>query len=303
MKVLIIGSKGFIGSHFAEFFKEKEKDEVHEVDIFDIDEPNYYRISSKNADFDTIFGKIQFDICINCSGAASVQNSIADPLLDFNLNSLNVYKILDSIKRHQLNCRFLNLSSAAVYGNPSKIPTNEQAPCLPLSPYGSNKLMSENICSDFYKYFGVPTCSIRIFSAYGEGLKKQLFWDVAQKANAGNTVQLFGNGNESRDFIFVTDLVHATACIIENAHFQGEAINVANGKEFFIKDVVEIFLQNFRAKKKLQFLGAERTGDPINWCADISVLQSFGYEPKFQIKEGLARYFQWLKKINVVDND
>jgi dTDP-glucose 4,6-dehydratase/UDP-glucose 4-epimerase len=205
-----------------------------------------------------------------------------------------VFKILDAIRQTQPSCKFINLSSAAVYGNPCRLPINEEAVCVPMSPYGSHKLMSEMICKEFSIQFGLHTCSLRIFSAYGEGLAKQLFWDVAKKADAQSSIQLYGTGNESRDFIYILDLVEAIYCVIENASFDGTAINIANGIELSIQDVVAEFLSNFNENKNVVFGGQVREGDPNNWKADISKLVGLGYVSKFSLREGLKNYYNWL---------
>jgi len=295
MKVLIIGSKGFIGAHLSEYLLSKGHT-VYQADVVTdyTQETHYFLIDSTNSNFKTLFEYTNFDVCINCSGAASVPQSIENPLRDYTLNTFNVFKILDAIRQAQPTCKFINFSSAAVYGNPSKLPISEDAVCEPMSPYGSHKLMSEMICKEFSTQFGIHTCSLRIFSAYGEGLAKQLFWDIAKKASAQSIIQLYGTGSESRDFIYIRDLVEAIYCIMKNARFDGQAINIANGTELAIKDVVAEFISNFNEDKKVVFGGQVREGDPINWKADISKLVGLGYVPKYSLSEGLKNYYNWL---------
>ena len=94
------------------------------------------------------------------------------------LNVSNVFKQLDAIRKFQPGCKYINLSSAAVYGNPESLPISEDHHLDPISPYGNHKKMAEEVCADFYTNYRIPTCSLRIFSAYGAGLQKQLFWDL-----------------------------------------------------------------------------------------------------------------------------
>ena len=296
MNILIIGSKGFIGSHCVDCFSKKHK--VWECDVVaDYVNKNYFIVDATNADFSDIFQEQQFDICINCSGASSVPDSIKHPQRDFALNTVNVHKQLDAIRRFNPYCKYINLSSAAVYGNPEHLPITETQSTNPISPYGVHKKMAEGICKLFYDQFKIKSCSLRIFSAYGEGLKKQLFWDLYQKAKAKPNVVLYGTGNESRDFIHVSDIVEAIDCVIENSLFNGEVINVANGKEISIKTVVDLFYDIFNSLDvSVSFGGEQREGDPINWCADIRTLESLNYNQKVNIKEGLERYVKWLKE-------
>lgn len=295
MNVLIIGSKGFIGSHLATFYKDRENDNVFECDVVvDYARENYFLIDATNADYQKMFRNHPFDVCINCSGAASVPASIQDPLRDFTLNTYNVVKLLDAIRSNQPACKFINLSSAAVYGNPTRIPICESDAQQPISPYGVHKLHAEQICKMYYDTYQIPTCSLRIFSAYGNGLKKQIFWDVFQKASKSNVVEMFGTGEESRDFIHVDDVVQAIKCCLENAAFTGESINIANGIETTVSDATRIFLECFGGSKEVRFNGATKQGDPINWRAEISMLMAMGYEPTVTMGEGLKRYYEWI---------
>ena len=189
-----------------EYFK-KQNYSVMGCDVVtDYSSKDYYQIDATNSDYHALFEKHEFDACINCSGAASVPLSLEFPLKDFNLNTVNVFKILEAIRTYQPKCKFINLSSAAVYGNPNQLPISENVALQPLSPYGIHKLQAEQIGKEFHDFYGMATCSLRIFSAYGNGLKKQLFWDLYQKILNSDSIELYGTGNYStltlRDLIF-----------------------------------------------------------------------------------------------------
>lgn len=296
MKVLVIGSKGFIGIHLVQYLQQKGM-EVWEADVV-VDYragARYFLVDASEANFQHLFTSQKYDCCVNCSGAASVPDSLEYPMRDYQLNTVNVYKLLEAIRRYQPDCRFINLSSAAVYGNPESLPVQESAQLAPVSPYGYHKMMSEQICTEFHRFFGLRTCSLRIFSAYGEGLYKQLFWDLFQKAQQRDTIHLFGTGEESRDFIYIQDLVQAIHLAAVKAACQGETINLANGIEVAIKDAVAAFYACFDEPLDYVFSGSSRPGDPNNWVADIRILKSWGYKPGFDIKQGLQNYYIWAK--------
>jgi UDP-glucose 4-epimerase len=303
MKILIIGSKGFIGQHVIRHFKMKGFDVWGADVIVDyVDSEQYYLIDASNSDFNSVFQYIKYDLCINCSGAASVQESLRNPLRDYYLNAVNVYKILEAIRKYQSDCKFINLSSAAVYGNPKHLPVQEAAIPDPLSPYGIHKLQAEQICKEFYDFFNIPTCSLRIFSVYGVGLQKQLFWDLFKKATKGIPFTLYGTGHESRDFIYVSDLVDVIELVSESSSFKADVINVANGQEIMIKDAVAIFFSFFKSDIAYAFSGEIREGDPSNWVANISQIDGYGYQPKVDIKAGLHEYYEWINANNT-DHD
>jgi UDP-glucose 4-epimerase len=298
MKILIVGSKGFIGGHLATFLKSRLDIVVYECDVMvDYEKENYFLIDATNADYQNIFQNNTFDICVNCSGAASVPDSIKNPLRDFTLNTYNVVKMLEAIRVNQPGCKFINLSSAAVYGNPEQLPVLENLHLNPISPYGIHKMQAEQVCRTYSSFYNIPTCSLRIFSAYGNGLKKQLFWDLFQKAKKGKEIELFGTGQETRDFIHVDDVSNAIFCCLQKAEFKGEAINVANGEETSISSAVKTFYSFFPKEKKVRFNGQVKKGDPLNWRADISQLKEMGYAQSVDLHDGLSNYFLWISRL------
>lgn len=298
MNIIIIGSKGFIGSYiYSEFIKDSSLF-VYGCDVIhDYETPNYQIIDPTNADYLDIFQKFEFDICINCSGAASVPDSILHPLRDFQLNTVNVYKLLEAIHRFCPTCKYINISSAAVYGNPTSLPIQESQLLAPLSPYGKHKLYAEQICGQFTDFYNIDTCSLRVFSAYGIGLRKQLFWDLFKRSRGKKKIELWGTGEESRDFIDVRDIVEITKLLVRLSKFPFKVINVGSGVESTIKYVSELFFNILEEDIEISFSGETRQGDPQNWQSDISRLDYIGYRSFIGIKDGLNDYCKWLKKI------
>jgi UDP-glucose 4-epimerase len=298
-KILVIGCNGFIGSHLSRYYHQKDTG-FYGIDVIPPPSesvvPNFILLKpyELQVTLDNLFKEISFDVCINCSGAASVPNSISHPLNDFELNTLNVFRILESIRLYNPECRFINLSSAAVYGNPDSLPVRENSLSKPISPYGIHKLMSEEICREFWVNYGIKTCSLRIFSAFGPGLKKQFFWDLYQKFLHDSTIVLHGNGDETRDFIYIDDLIEAVNLAVENTAFEADVINIANGVETKIKEIASLFKEKIGSNKDLVFNGIIRPGDPLNWRADISILSSLGYKPKHSIEYGIQEYLKWV---------
>lgn len=295
MRILVIGSKGFIGSHCVDYFSRKH--EVWGCDVvLDYNMPNYISIDAVDSDFLGIFEQRQYDVCINCSGAANVPFSLEKPFNDFKLNTLNVIKLLEAIRKHAPQCKFITMSSAAVYGNPEKLPIVEEQKKNPVSPYGYHKVMAELICEEYSKYWNIQTCCLRIFSAYGPRLKKQLFWDLYHKIKEQDEPTLWGTGKESRDFIYISDIVRIIDLAISHSKLNGEVVNVANGKQITIAEVAETVRKMIGTSKEIKFNRAERKGDPINWEADIEIIESWGYRPSVELEEGVKEYISWVKE-------
>ena len=147
-----------------------------------------------------------------------------------------------------------------------------------------------------FVFFYVRIRSIRIFSAYGNGLRKQLLWDIYQKYQNTGRIELFGTGDETRDFIHVSDIVRAIELILA---YDGpeNIINVANGEEVSIRELAEIYAGKLGADADVvSFNGMVKEGDPRNWRADISLLKRLGYEKHMALSDGIEAYVEWARK-------
>ena len=296
MRIFIIGSEGFIGSNIMRHLQ--KNNEVHSCDYADIrGRKNYFQINPLNQNYFDILNVGIYDYIINCAGSANVGASILNPSYDFDANVHVVSKLLSAILETKHNTRLLNISSAAVYGNPETLPifTEFADKANPISPYGVHKRITEILLENYYRSFNIPTCSLRLFSAYGNGQRKLLLWDLFKKFSENDSVELFGTGNESRDYIHVVDICQQIELVLEKAEFKGEAYNIANGNEVFIKDVAGLFSSCFQ-NRKFEFNGTVRTGDPLNWKADIQRMKDWGYQQKVTFKEGVYQFIKWAQE-------
>jgi dTDP-glucose 4,6-dehydratase/UDP-glucose 4-epimerase len=297
MKVLIIGSQGFIGSNAFSYFTQLGH-ECWGCGVAEDPENEYYfQVDRYVPDYNNIFKLQKFDVCINASGSPGIGFSIEHPHDDFRMNVNNPYALLNAVRQYNSNCKFINLSSAAVYGNPDALPVKEEDQLHPISPYGYHKMIAEQLVMEFHDVYHLHTCSVRIFSAYGPGIKKQLLWDIYNKAlsTQNGYVDLFGKGNETRDFIYITDLLEAIRLIIDYGEFDGETYNLGSATETTIQEVADTFLAIIDAELKTRFNGVQKPGDPLFWKADMSKLQAFGFRATTSITDGLKIYYEWIK--------
>lgn len=297
MRILILGSCGFIGNHCIKFFSELGY-EVVGVDILSSPEVNYPYIHHHiGMNYDNIFLKQQYDVCINASGNGSVPVSIESPGKDFILNCSEVVSLLEGIRKYNAHCKIIHLSSAAVYGTPEQLPVHEDCNTHPLSPYGWHKLLSEQICREYVNLYGLRITIVRPFSVFGPGLRKQLLWDIFQKSKQNKSIELWGTGNESRDFIYIYDLVRIFELLFQQAPMKGEVYNIASGVETSIRSIASLFCKLLNETISVFFNGNVRPGDPINWCADISKLKGLGFENFTDLEKGLIDTVKWLKNL------
>ena len=297
MKVLITGVNGFIGHHVAQKYAEMG----HEVIGLDKNSANdaykTYVADMLNSDLSTLLTEIAPDLIIHCAGLANVAYSLQCPEEDFESNTCMVYLLLESMRKAGLeNCRFLFLSSAAVYGQPVKLPVGEEDAQCPMSPYALHKKMAEEICTYYITKYQFDIRILRIFSTYGPGLKKQIFWDMHQKLVHTGKLELFGTGNESRDYIYIDDLTEAICLIAADEQSAYLVWNVANGTEVTTREIAEIFVDIEEIPRdRIVFNGIIREGDPMNWCANIDRLLQLGYKQKVSITDGVRAYVDWVR--------
>lgn len=301
MTILITGINGFIGSSLANYFSKLDYNVVGIDCKGGVSNFNVIEMDMLVEDFDSTLQEIAPDIVIHCAGAASVPFSNEYPHEDFLGNTALVHKLLFSMCKNGFrNRRFILLSSAAVYGQPDVLPISEDAAMNPISPYALHKKMAEDVCSYFINNYNMDIRIARIFSAYGVGLKKQIFWDMHQKIVDFGEIVLSGTGNESRDFINVCDVCKAIELIaLTDKNKEYYIWNVANGIDYKMSDVALLFAELWREDKavNIKFTSKVREGDPSNWRADISRLKKLGYTPSTKIEDGIRDYVRWVKQI------
>lgn len=300
MRVLITGAGGFIGSHLICKFQEKGficegwgrqalADTLFSYKQINLCDRESVEIS---------LGQFEPDIIVHCAGNADVGSSVLLPEADFDSNVAGTHNLLFSMQKQKLQKkRFVFLSSAAVYGNPEVLPVREDAGKKPLSPYALHKQMCEDICFYFMKNFDFDIKIARIFSAYGGGLRKQIFWDMANKARYFQKLEMFGSGTETRDFIHIDDLVEILYLICIQ-QFEESVLNIANGRGVAIKQVAELFAEKYGlGRNKVWFTGKVKMENPVKWEADISKIMALGYRQKVSLEEGIHKYVNWVLQL------
>lgn len=299
-KMVITGVNGFIGRSAKEYFET-------EYDITGIGRAaeyagagglSYYpcNMSRESAELASILTSVRPDVILHCAGSASVGASVVDPMADLDGNLHSLYQLLLALRTIEKRPEMIFFSSAGIYGNPKELPVGEEAEAKPVSPYGLHKSMAEQLCGYYNRIHGCRIRSVRIFSAYGNGLRKQLLWDIYQKYRDTGKIRLFGTGEETRDFIHISDILRAIELILA---YDGpeEVFNVANGEEISIRELAEIYAKALGEDKEIvSFSGETKAGDPKNWRADISLLKKIGYEKKMKLEDGIADYVNWVRR-------
>jgi UDP-glucose 4-epimerase len=300
--IIILGGGGFIANHVACYYQKIGWRVVsvgraaaagvgHVRHVWNLPHPEFKHLLAVE----------QPDICINAAGRASVPASMVEPLADFENSTLLDYRILDDLRLRSPETIYIHLSSAAVYGNPSALPVDEDAPIAPISAYGWHRRLSEIVLEEYAQVFNLKVASLRIFSAFGAGLRRQVVWDLATKAHAATSpgpLVLQGCPDDSRDFIHGSDVAVAIAMVAERGELKGECYNVAGGCEVRIKNLAMLIARHLGRGLALEFDNFRRPGNPARWHADTTKLRALGFAPQTSLKEGVAEIVREVIRAN-----
>lgn len=303
MRVLVTGAGGFLGGHICQQLGQSGHT-IAAVGRFVGDAALAGRLQGlellsgmtlPDPAFKRTVKAFHPDLVVHAAGTAQVADSVRRPYLDFQRSVDVCAYVLDVLHHCAPASHFVLLSSASLYGNPQTLPVSESARCAPLSPYGYHKWLCELVVEEYRSLFAMRASVLRIFSAYGRGLRRQVIFDLCEKMiNAKGPVQVFGSGRESRDFVHAADVAKAVACV---AGGPGGIYNVGSGIETTVADLVRMLADQLHCDKEIVFTNEQLPGYPINWRADISHLAALGYRPTVSLRQGLTDYCRWVQPV------
>jgi UDP-glucose 4-epimerase len=298
MNVLITGGAGFIGSHLVERLLERD-DRLRILDNLSTGKIGNLPPSG-NIDF--IQGDIRdlavvsrcvegMDAIVHLAAVASVQASIDDPVTTHQSNLDGTLHLLEAARQHGIK-RFLYASSAAVYGDTDSVPVAESELPNPLSPYAADKLAGEHYLRFYCHKFGLKATAFRFFNIYGprqdpsspySGVISIFTNRLAQNQPA----TLFGDGRQTRDFVYVGDLAALLAAALRRDDLGGQVLNVGTGRETNLLQLLGE-LEALSGRQIERRHAAPRVGDIIRSCADVTRLtQVLGAPPATSMRDGL----------------
>lgn len=301
--VLVTGAYGFLGRHTAKTFSDAGyhvsgighgKWHSHEYNQWGI--KDWYE---STITFEALINLNRtFDIIVHCGGSGSVGFSYQNPYEDFQKSVQSTLSLLEYIRLTDKPCHFIYPSSPAVQGDLGDKQITENDPSNPVSPYGFHKKAAEELCYSYSKSFGLKVSIIRYFSIYGVGLQKQLLWDACLKIkNATDEVTFFGTGDETRDWIYVTDAAALILAVTENEKEKISVINGGTGIRTTVEDTIKQLVKLYDKKVAIKFNQMIKPGDPRFYHADISKALQLGWMPTVNLTEGLEQYLVFFKKL------
>jgi len=311
--VLVTGGAGFIGSNLTEALLQRG----HAVRVLD----NFSTGKRENLIFDQAYPSLEIidgdvrdlkscekavqgmEYIFHQGALPSVQRSVEDPETSHAVNAGGTLNILLAAREKGVK-RVMYAASSSVYGDTPTLPKHEEMPPNPLSPYALQKYVGEQYCRLFFQLYGLETISLRYFNIFGpkqdpNSLYSAVIPKFIDALIQGRAPTIFGDGEQSRDFTYIENVVQANLLAMSAEHVRGEAVNIACGKRISLNELFKV-LKEILGSKQSPVYQEPRQGDVKHSLADIRrAKEIIDYEPKVGIEPGLKKtvdFFRGQKK-------
>jgi nucleoside-diphosphate-sugar epimerase len=310
-KIIVTGAAGFIGSHLVDTLLQ-QGEEVIGIDEFnDYYDPLLKRKNIANfensSNFTLIEGNIQFldlpkilqnvEVVYHQAAQAGVRNSWGQGFRAYTERNISTTQVLlEALKDAKSLTRLVFASTSSVYGDAETLPTSEEIIPQPVSPYGITKLAAERLGGLYHKNFGVPFVSLRYFTVYGPRQRPDMAFHKFFKAVLQDeAIPVYGDGQQTRDFTFVSDAVAANLAAATIPAAVGEIFNIGGGSRVVLAEVLDTMAEIVGKPIKRNHI--ERAmGDARHTAADVSKARKIlGYQPQVSLREGLRKEWEWVK--------
>ena len=301
MKVLVTGGAGFIGSNLVRGLLERG-DQVRVLDNFSTG--NRANLDEVEADIELVEGELRsyervhaatrgVEIVFHQGALPSVPRSVQDPLTTNAVNVEGTVNVLLAARDEQVR-RVVCASSSSVYGNSGTLPRREDAAPDPISPYAVAKLAAERYCVSAARVYPLETVALRYFNVFGPGQNPHSQYAAVvprfiSAIAAGEPVPVYGDGEQSRDFTFVANVIEANLLAAEADGVSGTVLNIANGSQSTVNELADTIGAIVGKPVEKEYL-PPRPGDVRHSWADVSEARRLlGFEPRVGLEEGLRR--------------
>ncbi|MBW9204040.1 NAD-dependent epimerase [Bacteroidales bacterium SW292] len=332
MKILVTGAAGFIGFHLVKRLVERG-DEVmgidnlndyypislkyarlkecgineerivqgHEVNSSCFERYKFIRIDIENKEaIQHLFSTTKFDVVMNLAAQAGVRYSIENPYAYIQSNIVGFLNLLEAARQHSIK-HFVYASSSSVYGGNIKTPFSEEDRVdNQVSIYAATKKSNELMAHVYSKLYGIPTTGLRFFTVYGPWGRPDMAPMLFTKAIlAGEPIKVFNNGNLSRDFTYIDDIIEGVVRVIDKIPCKdvpAEVYNIGCGHPMSLMDFIHTLEDALGKKAKMMMLPMQQ-GDVYTTYADTEKLvKSIGYKPHISLIEGISEFVKWYKE-------
>lgn len=304
MKIIVTGGAGFIASHIVDAYL-KQGHEVHVIDDFSTGSKLnlnsgavLHNCNVADAEAANVILTVKPDVLNHHAAQMDVRHSVEDPLFDASVNILGFLNLLEACKKAGTARVIFASSGGAIYGDEEPIPADEDHGKRPMSPYGVSKMTGELYLAYYYMAFGMRYVALRYANVYGprqstKGEAGVVAIFIAQLL-AGKPPIINGDGKQTRDYVFVGNVVKANVAALETSHVGG--INIGTGRE---TDVVTLcgMLQQRAASKVEPLYGPAKTGEQMRSCLDIALAgRVLDWRPEIGLEEGLMQTIAYYRE-------
>lgn len=304
MKIVVTGGAGFIASHIVDAYL-KQGHEVHVIDDFSTGRklnlnPSAALHQSNVADAEAakLILEIKPDVLNHHAAQMDVRHSVEDPLFDAGVNILGFVNLLEACKKAGTARIIFASSGGAIYGDEEPIPADEDHPKKPMSPYGVSKMTGELYLAYYYMAFGMRYIALRYANVYGprqstKGEAGVVAIFISQLL-AEKRPTINGDGKQTRDYVFVGDVVRANVAALETSHIGG--INIGTGRETDVVTLCRMLQQ--RAHSKVEGVhGPAKTGEQMRSCLEIALAgRVLDWRPEIRLEEGLTQTLAYYRE-------
>ncbi|MCD6098127.1 SDR family oxidoreductase [bacterium] len=308
MKVLVTGGAGFIGSHIVDRLIRAG----HSVAVVDDlstgkeeninSEARFYKLSILSEKLEAVFEMERPDIVNHHAAQINLRRSIKDPFNDIETNIKGTVNILENCKRYNVKRLIFASTGGALYGEQEYLPADEKHPISPLSPYGIDKLTAEKYLAYYAELFGIEYVALRYSNVYGPRQNPEgeagVISIFIERMLRGADVFINGDGTQTRDFVFVGDVVEAN--ILAMSRGKNISLNIGTGKETSVNTVFKKLSELTRYKKEPRY-APPIPGEVTRSCLDSGAARRIlGWSPKSSFDQGLAQTVEYFKHQNSV---
>jgi UDP-glucose 4-epimerase len=313
-KIIVTGVAGFIGSHLAETLL-KQGHEVIGIDEFNNyydpilkrknianfqDSPNFTLVEENIQSLDWQKLLLDVELIYHQAAQAGVRASWGQGFRAYTERNINATQVLlEAAKDAQKLQRLVFASTSSIYGDAETLPTNEEIKPLPVSPYGITKLAAERLGFLYHKNFGVPFVALRYFTVYGPRQRPDMAFHKFFKAVlADEAIPVYGDGQQTRDFTFVSDAIAANlaAAIVPEA--VGQIFNIGGGSRVVLAEVLDTMAEVVGKPIKRNHI-EKAMGDARHTAADVSKARKIlNYQPQVSLRDGLTQEWEWVKTLS-----
>ena len=312
---MVTGGSGYIGGHLAENFVS----DGHDVIVLDSLD-SFYNLGIKHrnietaiaaaengdGDYEFVEGSVtdkdlirqlvsEVKIIFHQVAQAGVQASVENPQKTMEINFQGTLTLLEATRDADIE-RFVNASSSSVYGTPEYLPYDEAHQTRPVSPYGASKLAAEHYVQVYNELYNLPSVSLRYFTVYGPRMRPNMaFTNFVSRCIHGESPVIHGDGNQTRDFTHVDDIVEANRRVLDTDAADGAVLNIGSTDRITIDELARVIRDEIDPSVEIEY-DDSREGDAEHTHADVSKANELlGYTPSISIREGARRFVEWYR--------